>query len=302
MEEAKPPVQTSVLIVSRNQVDDVRRTLASLTQVAAGGTVEVIIVDCASTDGSAAIDSEFPFVSILRMPKNFGWTKSVNVGTRTAAGEFLCLTPAGIEFAPDTLPQLVAAFEGDKSALAVAPLAVDAQGTPVVRHYPLPDGETIRQFWRTGSMGRPLPLNLQTERVAAAYVTNTALLLKRQSIVAMNYVDEKFGQFWADADIAAEIRRAGKSIAILPQVQVRGTPPYQQIPDRLDSWGALLSADAVAGGAAYLAKRSGFMAGFGFRLGAVFIALGSIFSFRQPGAQIKRFIAIASGQKIDGTQ
>jgi N-acetylglucosaminyl-diphospho-decaprenol L-rhamnosyltransferase len=304
MEELSPSFQTSVLIVTRNHVDELRRTLNSLIPVAAGkdAAVEVLVVDLASTDGSAQLDNEFPFAKFLRSPRHFGWVRGVNLGTRTAIGEFICLTAPGVQFAPETLGALVGHLEADPQALAVAPLVVDAQGTPVTRVYPLPDRAMLSNFWRTGGLGRPEAFDLSATTVTAPYLVNSPLLLRRRSLAGMNYVDERYGQFWADADICFEVRRAGKSIVLLPGVKVAGLPVHKPIPDNLDRWGAILSADAALGAAAYIGKHEGFMAGFLFQMGTLARSFGGVFSFSRFGPHITRFLSILSGQKIDGTQ
>jgi GT2 family glycosyltransferase len=301
MEESQPALRTSVLIVARNQAGAVRRTIESLAGESPEAT-EIIVVDNASTDGGQNLDADFPHVKMLRMQRNFGWTKGINVGTRTAKGEYLCLTPPGIEFEAGTLARLLAYFEKDPNVRGVCPLAVDAQGVPATRIYPLPDREMLWRFWRSGHLGPPLPLDLTAEAVRAPYVTGTALLIRRQAIVGINYLDERYGQFWSDAEICYQIARAGKTIAVLPGVRVRGLPPHQAIPDRLDSWGAKLAADAALGGAAYLARHEGWGAGLGFRVAAALTALGATLDLPRFGPHVIRFLNILTGQKIDGNQ
>lgn len=336
MDEQTLPPKASVLLVSRNSEAALRRTLSSLAPLAGPrlsvpardakppepkskgkgaisaspaeapaapeGPVEVIVVDNGSTDGSAAMDSEFPWVVMLRMPKDFGWTKAVNVGTRTAAGEFMCICSPGVEFQQSTLTELVTALESEPLALAVAPLSTDAQGVPVTRLYPLPDREVLGSFWRSGSLGRPLPIDQAADRIEAEHIVNSPLLLRRQSIVGMNYLDERYGHFWSDAEISTQIKRAGRKLLLLPRVTVRGLPAFQPIPDRLDRRGAQLSADAALGAAAYLGKHSGFGARLGFHLTATLLAFLAIFSFRSPGGQLIRFFNIFTGTRIDGNQ
>ncbi len=289
-------------MVSRNQADAVRRTVDSLARDPGSAAIEILVVDNGSSDGGERLDTDYPNLKLLRMQKNFGWTKAANVGMRTATGEFLCITAPGVEFEPGTIGQLTSALAKRPSALALCPLAVDAQGTPVTRIYPLPDAAMFSQFWKTGRLGQPLPLDLSLPEIPASYVTGTPVLMRRQSMVGMNYLDGRYGHFWADAEICAQIARASRSIVILPEIRVTGTQPYQAIPEKLDSWGAQLSADAALGGAAYLSKYSGFLAGFGFRVKAALLALLSIFSLRQVGPKATRFANLLAGQKIDGNQ
>lgn len=301
MEESQPAPRTSVLIVARNQSAAVRRTIESLAGQPPE-SVEILVVDNASTDGGQSLDADFPHIKMLRMQRNFGWTKGVNVGTRTAKGEYLCLTPPGIEFEADTIERLIARFAQDPEVRGVCPLSVDAQGVPATRIYPLPTRDVFWRFWTTGHLGPPLPLDLTAEAVRAPYVTGTALLIRRQAIVAMNYLDERYGQFWSDAEICYQIARAGKAIVVLPGVRVRGLQPYRQIPDKLDVWGAKLSADAALGAAAYLGRHEGLWAGLGFRAAASLASLGAMWNLRRLGPHAVRFVNVLTGQKIDGNQ
>lgn len=300
MDEQQSTARISVLIVCRNEITGIRRTLTSISTSPDLASIEVIVVDNASTDGSAQIDSEFPFVKMLRMQRNFGWTRAANAGTRTAQGEFLCFVRPGIEFQPETITSLEKKLKEDSSALAVCPFVVDSSRQPLTSVHPLPDAAMIRQFWKTGILGVSLPLDLTAEAVQADYVVNAPFFIRRLSIAGMNFLDVRYGQFWADAEICFQIRRAGKSIVVLPGVQVQDSNPMPLIPQPLDRQSAALSADAALGGAAYLGKHAGMLGALGFRLGAITSAAISALSF--DGAKIKRLIAIVSSQKIDGTQ
>lgn len=279
-----------------------RRTLSSLASAAKASAVDVVVVDLASTDGGATLDQEFPYARYLRSPRHFGWTRAVNQGTRTATGEYICLCPAGIEFEPDTIAKLVERLETDSSALAVAALAVDATGVPATRVYNEPDVAQFELFFKTGQLGKPLAIDVTQESIAAEYLVNTPLLLRRRSLAGMNYLDERYGHFWADAEIFFQVRRANKRAILLPGVRVKGAPVFKAISEKLDRASALLSADAAHGGAQYLGKHRGFLAGLSFRIRAALWALGRVLTLKSLGAQAARLLAIVTLQKIDGTQ
>src|ERR1022692_4226646 len=58
--QAKQPPRVSVVVVSRNRAALLRRCLDSLEQSDARPTLQVIVVDNGSSDGSAQLDSAFP--------------------------------------------------------------------------------------------------------------------------------------------------------------------------------------------------------------------------------------------------
>src|SRR5438876_9600980 len=93
-EEQAPTPKVTALIFSYDNAPGLRRCLAALENSNDRQLIEILVVDCGSHDESPGMDSEFPNVTMLRLPRYFGRTKALNIGTRTAAGEVLFfLTP-----------------------------------------------------------------------------------------------------------------------------------------------------------------------------------------------------------------
>jgi len=127
------------------------------------------------------------------------------------------------------------------------------------------------------------------EGIEVEYPSLDVLLVRKVFVRGMNYFDERFGHYWTDADLAMQIRRAGKKILLYPAMRVR----FPAEPDPLEG-DSLARADRVAGGAALLAKYQGSLAGLTFRLGAALSALGRF--------DLGHFMDVASGRKLDGSQ
>ena len=87
----------SILVISYNTRD---MTLACLRSIISQTQTphEIIVLDNASTDGSAAaIAAEFPGITLLAGTQNHGFARANNIAARQARGEFLLLLN------PDTL-------------------------------------------------------------------------------------------------------------------------------------------------------------------------------------------------------
>lgn len=98
----------SVIVVSYNTADLLRRCLGS---IASSGevTVEVIVVDNASADGSAdVVRQEFPAATLVELPTNEGFAAGVNRGADLARGRHLLLLNPDAALRPGTLEELVA--------------------------------------------------------------------------------------------------------------------------------------------------------------------------------------------------
>ena len=80
----------SIILVNYNGADVVLDCLRSLLQCLHTIPYEIIVVDNASTDGSAAlIRKHFPTVQLLEQSENQGFGAGNNVGAKQAKGEFL---------------------------------------------------------------------------------------------------------------------------------------------------------------------------------------------------------------------
>lgn len=83
--------------------------------------VEVIVVDNASTDGSQALlKTDYPWVKLVELPANRGFTGACNAGIRAATGDYIALLNNDTEVAPDWVAAVADAFERYPDAGSVA--------------------------------------------------------------------------------------------------------------------------------------------------------------------------------------
>ncbi|MGC8827650.1 MAG: glycosyltransferase family 2 protein, partial [Anaerolineae bacterium] len=83
--------------------------------------LEIIVVDNASTDDSAALVRErYPEVRLILLPENRGLTGGVNAGIRAAQGEIIALLNNDAEAEPAWVEVLVQALEAHPEAGSAA--------------------------------------------------------------------------------------------------------------------------------------------------------------------------------------
>ena len=83
--------------------------------------IEVIVADNASHDGSQElIKREYPWVKLIELEKNYGFTGACNAGTRAARGEFIALLNNDTEADPGWAAAVVDAFQRHPDAGSVA--------------------------------------------------------------------------------------------------------------------------------------------------------------------------------------
>ena len=94
----------SVVIVSYRVPELLRACLASVRREAAGSSYEVIVVENASGDGSAAmVRDEFPDVRLIALEQNIGFAAGSNLGARAATGEHILLLNPDTELVGDDM-------------------------------------------------------------------------------------------------------------------------------------------------------------------------------------------------------
>jgi glycosyltransferase involved in cell wall biosynthesis len=283
IEEQAPAPKVTALIFSYDSAPALRRCLAAIEGSNDRASIEILVVDCGSHDESPQVDSEFAGVTILRLPRYFGRTKAFNIGTRTAAGEYLFFLTPQVEVLPTTIPALVARLESDSEAVAVAPLLVDTEARQAAEFFRLPTPDT-------GIELIPVVIDKTAQAVSVEYATFQALLARKYFVKGINYLDERYGEFWSDAELCYQIRRASRKTLAMPQVTALFTPnsPYSTSSE------TILNADRVHGAAVYFGKHYGFMSGLLFRIKAILKALVTL--------RLPLFLALVSGSKIDGSQ
>ena len=286
-QEEQPPLTPKVTAVinSYNNAEGLRRCLAALERSIDRAALEILVVDKGSWDESSTLDAEFPNTTFLRLPRNFGTTKALNIGTRTAAGELIFYLSPEIAVAPDTISALVAQLDLNPEVMAICPFIEDADSLVQAEQvYRLPNPET-------GATLIPVPVDLAGGPATVEYATFQAMLARKYFVRGINYFDDKYGEFGADAELCFQVRRAARKVVLIPElpvirkrVSVKRSAAAQN----------LIEVDRTHGAAVYFSKHFGFMSGLVFRIKAI---LKALFSLR-----FGLLMGLASGQKIDGSQ
>lgn len=83
--------------------------------------LEIIVVDNASRDDLTSIENAFAEVRLIRLEKNVGYAKAVNVGLGNSRGKYIAVLNNDVVVPPDWLSKLVDVLERDENVAAVCP-------------------------------------------------------------------------------------------------------------------------------------------------------------------------------------
>jgi GT2 family glycosyltransferase len=301
-EQAAPRV--SVLLVSLNNAAAVRRCLGELEASGSRESMEIIVVDSGSMDECSRMDSEFPAIRMHRLPRNFGLVKALNIGMRTASGEFFLFLEPSVGVAANTVSELVAHLDQTPDAIAAGPVMVTPAGEIVTRVHPLPLPAELYQACREGDFRVWNMPDTEAEVLEVDFIKPPVLMVRAAFMKSMRFLDERYGQHWWDLEICTQIRRASKKILLLPRVRVVVHPAAA--PELGADARGLLAADRSLCASLWVGKHYGALEQWKFGMGLHLAALGraivGIFTFRDTGFRVAYLSSMVSGQKVDGSQ
>ncbi len=203
----------TVIIPAWNALHRLERTL-SLLEAQSRRPEQVVVVDNASTDGtSSTLAATFPWVEVVRLPRNKGTSGGVNAGVRAARGAFLVTLDSDAYPSGEWLERLVGALEEDRRfsfaacrlLLAADPTRIDSAGDAfdpllggVMRGFGEPDGprfdEPREVFSATGA--------------ASAY--------RREVFERVGWLDESLFIYSDDVDFGFRARLGGFRCLYVP--------------------------------------------------------------------------------------
>ena len=216
--------RVSIIIVSFNAREDLGRCLAALRDSPPVATTEIIVVDNASTDGSAELARSEAEVRVLDAGANVGFARANNLGIRAGRSELILLLNSDTIVPAGAIDALVAELDRDATAAIVGPRLVDGQGRAELSFGPMigPLNE-LRQQWRArGDVEQRTRRRQHPDWVSAA-----CLLVRRADAEAAGLLDERYFMYTEDVDFCAAVRALGRQVLFTPDVA--GGPPARAI-------------------------------------------------------------------------
>jgi GT2 family glycosyltransferase len=232
--------ELSIVIVSYNARPDLDACLESLAAHPPRLRHEIVVVDNASTDGSAeSVVARAPAVRLVRQPSNVGFAAGNNVGIQQTTGELILLLNNDTIVPAGAIDALVSRLRATSGAGAAGPRLVDGSGKPELSFGPMMS--PFAEAWQKSLMAlhaRGMPfVTSWVERATARehfvdWVSGAALLVYRRDAEAVGLLDERFFLYTEDVDFCASLRARGRRILFTPAAQIthlrgrsRGTAP-----------------------------------------------------------------------------
>jgi len=219
----------SICIVNWNTREHLRECLASIAKYPPRRPHEIIVVDNASTDGSAdMVGREFTHVRLIANSQNEQYAHANNQALQASAGEMLLLLNPDARILAGTIDALLDFMDANPAAGAGAPklLYPDGRVQRSVRSFPTPGAlladaiGLARLFPRSRAFGRYRLTYWDYDAVREVdQPMASALMIRRRALLQVGLFDEQFPLFFNDVDLCYRLRKAAWRIYFAPQAQ-----------------------------------------------------------------------------------
>ncbi len=219
-------VTLSIIIVNWNTRDLLAGCLASIYSHPPAATFEVIVVDNASADGSAAlVQSQFPQVTLLTNANNPGFAAGNNQAITHSNGRYLLLLNPDTIVRPGALDTLLTFMDTHPAAGAAGSLLLNPDGS--LQHSCHPAPTLSREWWRLFHLDHlfalaryPMEQWPQDRPREVDTIQGACLIVRREVIDQVGLLDDAYFMYSEEVDWCLRIRRAGWQLYWVPQAQV----------------------------------------------------------------------------------
>ncbi len=211
----------SIVLVSYNDVRRLKACLASLRENPPAAEHEILVVDNASTDGTAeTVRREFPGVRVIANPQNAGFSAANNRGAAESRGRFLLFLNTDTLVPRGALTALVGRLASDPSIGGAGPAMVRGPGDYQVSFGNRVDfmAQIYQKFVLNPRWKRAL--RKRRDERSVGWLSAACLLCRREAFDRAGGFDERFFIYFEDIDLCVRVRAAGWKLLYVPSVEV----------------------------------------------------------------------------------
>ena len=235
------PIEISVVIVGWNASHYLELCLNSLAEAPPRRSMEIIVVDNASSDGSSEmIRARFPNVKVIRSEENLGFAKGNNVAIRQCQGRYIALVNPDVIVFPGCLDALADFLDQNPKVGNVGPRVLNPDMTlqSTCRRFP--------SLWNNFCSSAGLATKFKNSRFFAGehmfYFAHDRTLpvdvlvgcfsmIRREAFDEVGLLDENLFMYGDDVDWCRRAWKAGWPVVFFPGARAihdRGkiTAPY----------------------------------------------------------------------------
>lgn len=223
----KGSIGLSIIIVNWNTRDLLAQCLHSIYDTTGHLSLEIIVVDNASTDGSQEmVRQQFPHVCLIANLENVGFARANNQAMSVSNGRYMLLLNSDALLSANAVQTMIDLAEAKPQAGIVGAQLLNPDGSFQASHAPFPNlGQEFLILSGLGRMfyGRWYPSRGPEEDKGPQmvdYVGGACLLVRRETVEEVGGLDEGYFMYAEEVDWCYTMREKGWQVWYQPAAKV----------------------------------------------------------------------------------
>jgi GT2 family glycosyltransferase len=219
----------AVIVVSTNEAHWLHACLTSVFDHRGACSLDVVVADNGSTDGTTALVSEtFPEARVVRCV-NRGFAHANNRAMETTDARYVLFLNPDTEIREGTFEALVRRLDEhpDVGLAGVIQLTPEGKIYPTIRYFP----NALRALGQAfGSERFPLRIQMLRERdldldrysqlVDCDWTSGSFMFARREALQSAGFLDERFFIYSEEPDLCLRMKRAGWKVCHVPDMTI----------------------------------------------------------------------------------
>ncbi|MBW2369685.1 MAG: glycosyltransferase family 2 protein [Deltaproteobacteria bacterium] len=224
-------VKIDVIIVNYNSTQHLLRCLRSLYKYMGSQLATVLVYDNASIESIDIVETRFPKALVTRNARNIGFAAAVNLGLKRCRSPYIMLLNPDTYILDTGLQSAIRVLESRPDIGILGPQILDSNGQIQGSARTFPNFLT-GFFGRTSIISCLLPQNRFTKRdivtwkgthtdtVDVDWVSGACMIVRRNAIIDVGHLDDRFFMYWEDADWCRRMREKKWGVIYYTKAQV----------------------------------------------------------------------------------
>jgi GT2 family glycosyltransferase/uncharacterized membrane protein len=224
-------INLSIIIVSYNVKEFLQNLLSSIRKAKGNLSLEIIVVDNNSEDGTVeSISGKYSDITLITNKKNVGFGKANNQGMKIARGKYFLLINPDTLVKENTLSKMIEFLENTPDAGMAGCKVLNPNGTlqlPCRRSFPGP----WVSFTKISGLSQLFPKSKLFARYNLTYldedktypvdaISGSFMFLRRETYEKTGGFDNDFFMYGEDLDFCYRVKEAGYKIYYYPETEI----------------------------------------------------------------------------------
>lgn len=219
-------MKLSIILVSWNTRQLLADCLDSVYAYPPNDSFEVLVVDNASGDGSAAMVRErFPQARLIESEKNVGFAQGNNLAVPLCSGEYVLLLNPDTVVKPQALDALVQFMDAHSEAGAAGSRLLNPDETLQPSCHPAPT--LARELWRLFHLDRIRPFGAyhmhrwdMNQPREVDVIQGASFIVRKAILDKIGFLDGRYFMYSEEVDLCYRLQKAGWKLYYVPASRV----------------------------------------------------------------------------------